>query len=129
MRLFNIVILFFIIYCTNNEKQNDKQSNGQNIQDSVFYISGRAKYERSCQFCHERGGSGAPPLWDTKAWENIYDKGLNQLVQNTLNGYTGEKGTMPPRGGCFKCSKEEIEDAVKFMLYQAKVYPPQDSNL
>lgn len=125
MRYYFFSIFLLLCSCTKNESKDLSKLH----ESYEFYSKGKEKYELNCQFCHTRGGSGAPPLWDVDDWQERYKKGINVLLDNTFKGLSGSKGIMPPRGGCFKCSKEELEMVIKYMLLIAKVYPPQDSNL
>ncbi|OUW60184.1 MAG: hypothetical protein CBD58_05040 [bacterium TMED198] len=125
MKYYFFSFLLFLVSCTKN------QNKSENVleQSYDFYTKGKEIYELNCKYCHTRGGSGAPPLWDFNDWQDRYKKGIDSLLENTFKGYVGKKGIMPPRGGCFKCSKEDLELVIKYMLLIAKVYPPQDSNL
>jgi cytochrome c len=38
------------------------------------------------------------------------------LVANAVNGFAGDTGVMPPKGGHMQLSDEQVADAVRFML-------------
>lgn len=82
-------------------------------------IQGRAVWEDTCQNCH--GGNkltGAPKITATTAWAPRIEQGLAVLFDHAINGFTGPKYTlMPARGGNDDLSDEEVEAAVRFMVW------------
>ena len=40
------------------------------------------------------------------------------LTDHAVNGYTGESGYMPPKGGQVNLSDEEVISAIEYMLEQ-----------
>ena len=76
---------------------------------------GKAAYDSVCFTCHAQGIAGAPKFGDMAAWESRLAKGRDELVANVINGYTGESGIMPPRGGNPNLSDEAIGAAVDYM--------------
>jgi cytochrome c len=75
----------------------------------------------ACIVCHAPpGNAGAPPLGDVEAWAPRLAKGINTLHQHALEGFKGEKGFMPPKGGRVDLSDGEITSAVDYILSQAK---------
>lgn len=79
--------------------------------------SGQEVIQSACAACHTAGVAGAPKLGDTEAWSKRAEKGLDTLVQNSINGI----GAMPPRGGNMNLSDEELRKAVEVMLANAGV--------
>lgn len=73
----------------------------------------------ACAACHATGAAGAPMLGDTAAWEPRAAKGLDTLLQNSINGI----GAMPPRGGHMNLSDDEVRKAVVVMLERAGLTP------
>ena len=49
---------------------------------------------------------------DAVAWGERRDKGMDVLMQSTLNGI----GAMPAKGTCMNCSDDELSEAVTYML-------------
>lgn len=74
--------------------------------------SGSEVYTASCAACHNSGAAGAPRLGSGNWEQRLNDKGLDTLVQHTIDGYNA----MPPRGACGDCSDEEIAAAVDYIL-------------
>lgn len=71
-------------------------------------------YNRSCRSCHAGGTAGAPRSGDAAAWQPRVDKGLDTLLDHTINGYQG----MPPMGMCMDCNAEQFIALIEFMAGQ-----------
>lgn len=80
---------------------------------------GREIWEDTCQACH--GGNkltGAPKITATEAWHPRLKQGLGVLFDHAINGFTGPKYTlMPARGGNEDLNDQEVEAAVRFMVW------------
>jgi cytochrome c5 len=50
---------------------------------------------------------------DVIEWEIRLEKGLDNLVQNTINGLNG---VMPAKGLCVDCSDQQLKAIVEYML-------------
>ena len=81
-------------------------------------LSGEEVYNSACIACHMTGAGGAPLLGDAGAWEARVAQGKPLLVQRAVEGYIGETGIMPAKGGRLDLSDEEVENAVTYMLDQ-----------
>ena len=81
-------------------------------------LSGEEVYNFACIACHTTGAGGAPLLGDVDAWEARIGQGKPLLVQRAVEGYMGEIGIMPAKGGRLDLSDEEVENAVAYMLDQ-----------
>ena len=77
-------------------------------------------YSQACSLCHMAGVAGAPRYADKKAWAPRVSKGLEPLYANAINGYVGEAGVMPAKGGRPDLSDKEVRDAVDYMLSSIK---------
>jgi cytochrome c5 len=75
-------------------------------------------YQRSCKNCHAVSGSQAP-ITGEAAWQSRMAKGMDTLLDNTINGYNG----MPPLGMCFDCDEQQFRDLINFMAAPAEVLP------
>jgi cytochrome c5 len=82
-------------------------------------IDGGKIYNSVCFACHMAGVAGAPKL-ETAAWESRIAKGTDAIVQNAINGFQGETGMMPPKGGRMDLSDEQIQATVQWMLDNLK---------
>ncbi len=77
----------------------------------------QAVYEGVCSACHASGTLGAPEVGDTAAWEERVQKGMDTLIDHSVNGFN----QMPPQSGA--ASEEEIERAITYMLEETGVSP------
>lgn len=78
-------------------------------------LTGEQVYNAACFACHGTGVAGAPKLGDAAAWKPRVAKGKATLNKHGLEGFQGEAGYMPPKGGRVDLSDEEIIAAVGFM--------------
>ncbi|KTC75598.1 cytochrome c5 [Legionella birminghamensis] len=68
-----------------------------------------------CATCHAEKpmiNLGAPISQEDKDWQPRVKQGLSKLLEHTEEGYSA----MPPRGGCFECSDEQLKLAILAML-------------
>ncbi len=77
---------------------------------------GESIYKKSCVACHNTGAAGSPKLGDQAAWASRITQGNAILTQHAIEGYKGETGYMPPKGGSMSLSDEEISMAVMYMV-------------
>lgn len=81
--------------------------------------AGKAVYDKSCALCHGAGIAGAPKLGDKADWSARIAQGKPTLYKHAIEGYTGTKGVMPPKGGATALSDDEVKSAVDYMAAQA----------
>jgi len=81
--------------------------------------TGPQVYNEACVACHGNGIGGAPKLGDSAAWAPRLTQGLPVIQGHALEGYTGDQGYMPPKGGRVDLSDEEILGAVDYMLAES----------
>lgn len=89
------------------------------VATEVDYGNGKETYESLCIACHMAGVTGAPKFDEKERWQTIADQGFDVLADHAINGFTGEMGVMPPKGGNPNLSDEDIKNAIKYMLTQA----------
>ena len=82
--------------------------------------SGEQVFTTVCTACHQAGIAGAPKLGDTADWAPRIAQGEDTLLSHALAGFTGTKGSMPPKGTCMNCSDAEIRAAVQYMADKSK---------
>jgi cytochrome c5 len=82
--------------------------------------SGEAVYQQACLACHGAGIAGAPRTDDPAAWGDRIAKGMDTLYDHAINGFQGEAGMMPARGGNTSLSDDEVRAAVDYMLEAAQ---------
>lgn len=78
--------------------------------------SGEKVYNQICFTCHDQGVFGAPKLGVISDWVDRISKGNSALNYNAIEGYAGDKGFMPPRGGDPGLSDSEVRKAVQYMI-------------
>jgi cytochrome c5 len=83
-------------------------------------MSGPQVYNAACVACHGAGIGGAPKLGDTAAWTGRLAQGTDVLTDHVINGYTGDAGYMPPKGGRVDLSDEEIIAAMNYLLDESR---------
>jgi cytochrome c5 len=76
---------------------------------------GKATFNKVCALCHAAGVGGAPKPGDKADWGPRIAQGDAVLFKHALEGFTGAKGTMPPRGGSPALTDEEVKAAVTHM--------------
>lgn len=81
---------------------------------------GKATYDAVCFVCHTPGAAGAPKFGDKVAWAPRIEKGVEVLHSNSINGYMGSAGMMPPKGGRPDIADADIKAAVDYMVEAVK---------
>lgn len=80
---------------------------------------GEKVYKGTCAMCHGTGAGGAPELKKSN-WEPRLAQGKETLYEHALNGFTGNSGVMPPKGGNSSLKDDDVKAAINYMLSQAK---------
>lgn len=80
---------------------------------------GEKVFKSVCSMCHQTGAAGAPIAGNKDDWAPRVAQGKPTLYKHALEGFTGNKGTMPPRGGNPSLKDNEVEAAVDFMVAKA----------
>lgn len=83
-------------------------------------VDGQAVYQQACFACHGTGAAGAPKMGDAAAWSQRIAKGMDTLFQHSIEGFQGETGIMPPKGGRADLSDAQVKAAVEYMVSQSK---------
>ena len=83
-------------------------------------VDGKAVYDQACFACHGTGAAGAPKFGDAAAWADRIAKGLETLHKHAIEGFSGETGIMPPKGGRTDLSDAQVKAAVDYMIDQSK---------
>ncbi len=77
---------------------------------------GEAAYNKVCFACHAQGIAGAPKMGDAAAWEARIAQGKDTLYKHAIEGFQGQAGMMPAKGGAADLSDDDVKAAVDFML-------------
>lgn len=82
---------------------------------------GETVYNQVCMACHTAGIAGAAKLDDKARWEASAAKGFETLKSHIINGFTGEHGAMPAKGGRVDLTDQDMIDAMAYMFKTAGV--------
>lgn len=77
---------------------------------------GKSVYNKTCAMCHAAGVAGAPKPGDKADWGPRIAQGNDVLYKHALEGFTGSKGQMPPKGGATALSDDEVKAGVDHMV-------------
>ena len=128
MKFISIILgLLLLIGCGGGEKKTQEitpppspqytyQTPTQDMLDS-----GEKIFDKSCFICHENDAGEVKMLADKLYWTENRAKDFEILVQHVHDGYTGDFGTMTPMGSCIDCSKEDLQNAIFYMMTKAGV--------
>jgi len=81
---------------------------------------GKGVYGKTCAMCHAAGVAGAPKPGDQADWGPRIAQGNETLYKHAIEGFTGAKGMMPPRGGGSSLTDDEVKAAVDFMVAKSR---------
>ncbi|MFZ5697555.1 MAG: c-type cytochrome [Pseudomonadota bacterium] len=70
----------------------------------------KAKYDKTCTFCHATGAAGAPKTGDAAAWKPRLAKGDAALLKSVKNGFNA----MPPKGMCNDCTDADYKALIQY---------------
>ena len=87
---------------------------------SAAMADGESVYNSGCAACHATGAAGAPKVGDKPAWEKRVAQDIEMTYGNAINGFQGETGVMPPKGGFTHLSDDDIKLAVDYMVEASK---------
>lgn len=80
-------------------------------------LDGQVIYDSLCKTCHATGAGGAPTM--TRAdWGGRLGQGSEVLIRHAIEGYQGQRGIMPPRGGNPSLTDEQVAASVEWMITQ-----------
>jgi cytochrome c5 len=82
--------------------------------------TGEGLYNLACIACHGAGIAGAPKIGDKAAWGPRLAKGMPTLYQHALEGFQGQTGLMPPKGGRIDLADDLIRLGVDYMAEQSR---------
>ncbi len=80
---------------------------------------GSVIYQNLCGACHTNGVGGAPTLTAGGMGARA-SKGLELLYTHAIQGYQGEAGIMPAKGGNPALTDEQVQVSVDWMLANSK---------
>ncbi|NMG54419.1 c-type cytochrome [Aromatoleum aromaticum] len=75
-------------------------------------------YQEGCMGCHDSGAAQAPVLTNSDEWRERIDKGKETLYRHAIDGYHGNSGFCPPKGGSpGSWSDDEVRAAVDYIMF------------
>jgi cytochrome c5 len=77
-------------------------------------------YNSACSACHGQGIGGAPRFGDKAAWAPRIAKGMDTLHKHALEGFTGQTGLMPPKGGRVDLPDDLVRQGVDYMVEHSR---------
>jgi len=126
-QIIGILIVALIIGCGGGEKKTKETTTppaptySYMTPTQEMLDSGKATFDKFCFICHKEGVGGAAKLTDEARWTNNRTKDLDLIIQHVNDGFTGEHGTMTPKGTCMECSKDDLRDVIFYMMTEAGV--------
>ena len=78
-------------------------------------LDGATIYQNLCGGCHTAGVAGAPKLVAAE-WTARIAQGVDVLHQHAIEGYQGQSGFMPPKGGNPALTDEQVVATVDWMV-------------
>lgn len=83
---------------------------------SEVAIKGKITYTNSCLVCHGSGIAGAPKTSDKEDWRKRSEKGIDTLTKHAIEGYQGNTGIMPAKGGNLSLTDEQVKNSIQYIL-------------
>lgn len=78
-------------------------------------LDGSVIFNNLCGSCHTSGVGGAPTM-SRADWTSRIAQGVETLHTHAIEGFTGNSGIMPPKGGNPALTDEQVVAAVDWML-------------
>lgn len=82
--------------------------------------SGKEVHDNACFACHGTGAAGAPRTGQAEAWAARIAQGVDVMYDHAINGFQGQTGFMPPKGGRMDLSDEQVKAATDYMIDQSQ---------
>jgi cytochrome c5 len=83
-------------------------------------LAGEQVFNMACMACHGAGVAGAPKMGDKAAWGPRIAQGAETLHKHAVEGFQGNAGFMPAKGGRADLSDKSIMNAVDYMVDASK---------
>lgn len=83
-------------------------------------LGGEEVFKKTCAVCHGAGVAGAPKYGDAAAWGPRIAKGADTLHKHAIEGFQGQAGFMPAKGGATALSDKSVMNAVDYMVSAVK---------
>jgi len=77
-------------------------------------LDGEMIYNNVCSACHSTGAGGAPKLTASE-WDARIAQGEEVMLLHAIEGFMGENGLMPAKGGRTDLTDEQVKVTVEYM--------------
>ena len=77
-------------------------------------LDGELIYNNVCMACHTTGAGGAPKLIAAE-WDARISQGMDTMIKHAIEGFTGQNGLMPAKGGRMDLTDEQVKITVEYM--------------
>jgi cytochrome c5 len=107
-----LLLLSLISFSTHSESHRP-QDFLKSVQGSMN--EGEQIYSHFCSNCHAQKpliALGAPRFEEEVDWTSRLKQGVDVLLEHTEEGFNA----MPPRGGCFECTDEQLALSIVAMV-------------
>ncbi|OUS11612.1 cytochrome C [Gammaproteobacteria bacterium 53_120_T64] len=81
---------------------------------------GKSIHDSACKICHGNGVAGAPITGDRDDWRERSQQDKALIYQHALEGFQGESGAMPAKGGRAQLDDSAVKAAVDYMLEKSR---------
>lgn len=81
---------------------------------------GKSVFDVACSACHGTGIAGAPRIGDKAAWAPRIAQGTATLEKHAIEGFQGQAGLMPAKGGRTDLGDDAVRAAVEYLASQSR---------
>ncbi len=120
MKLFSLNILLCAALLLVITGCGQKEETASSAVAGIDLAQGEKVYSQRCAACHDRGLAGAPQTGNREEWTAAIAQGIDVMVGHSINGYKGQRGFMPARGGHADLTDNDVTAAVHYMVKKSK---------
>ena len=88
----------------------------QGVADSA----GKTLHDSACKICHGSGVAGAPVTGNGDDWQERIKQDKALIYQHAIEGFQGDSGEMPAKGGQAQLDDNAVKAAVDYMLEKSR---------
>ena len=82
--------------------------------------AGKTLHDSACKICHGSGVAGAPVTGNSDDWQARIQQDKARIYQHAIEGFQGESGVMPAKGGQAQLDDNAVKAAVDYMLEKSR---------
>ncbi|MBQ0720074.1 MAG: c-type cytochrome [Gammaproteobacteria bacterium] len=101
---------------TDARAYSEEEAGGDNTEAQS---AGKSVHDSACKICHGSGVAGAPITGNSDDWQARIKQDKALIYQHALEGFQGESGVMPAKGGQTQLDDIAVKAAVDYMLEQS----------